>query len=366
MRIIDRLLFTEILKTLLVIVVSLVVVLLANTLVRQLANAAVGALSADILMLVVGLEVLRAMGLIIPPAFFFAVLWVLGRMYRDNEMVALASAGFGHAGVYRAVLLAALPVTLLVGVMALEILPWARGYVTELKAGQADSADLHWVRAGRFNEFSRGGLVVYTERLSADGSRLSGVFVQDRQQGRLGLVTADSAYQTTDPETGERFVVLTNGRRYEGLPGQLDYALGRFDEYAVRIPEVEIATYQLPISAKPWRNLVGADDLRDRAELQYRLSVPLALLAFAVLAVPLARSTPRSGVYGRLAVALLLYFAFLNLQRLAERWMEDAVMPAWLGLWWVPLLMVGVAALVTALDSNRFAAWRRGVRVGRT
>jgi lipopolysaccharide export system permease protein len=360
MGIIDRLLLHEIIKTLLVIVAILALVILANIVVRNLGEAAVGSLSADILLVVVGLELLKALGLIIPPAFFFAVLWVLGRMYRDSEMVALAACGFGYPRVFRSVLIAAFPLAVLVGLLVMELLPWARGGVAELKASRAESADITGVRAGRFNEFSRGGLVVYTERLSEDGFRLDGVFVQDRQQGRLGLVTAEHAYQTTDPETGERFVILTNGRRYEGSPGDVAYTVGRFEEYALRVPTRDTLSYSLPDSAKSWQALLASDDPRDVAQFQFRLSVPLSLLAFAILAVPLARSPPRGGVYGRLMFAILLYFTFINLQRVAERWVETGAVPPWLGMWWLPLLMLAVAGAITLVDSNWFwTRWRR-------
>ena len=359
MGVIDRLLLREILKTLLVVLLVLSLVLLSNMLVRYLGMAASGALGTDILLVVVGLELLKAMGLIIPPAFFFSVLWVLGRMYRDSEMIALAASGFGHARIFRAVLLAALPLAALAAMLMMELLPWAKGHVDRLKAEQAATADIAWVRAGRFNEFSRGGLVVYTERLAQGGLKLEGVFVQDRQHGRLGLVTAESAYQTIDPETGERFVILNNGRRYEGAPGQLDYAMGRFDEYAVRIPTLEVAGYTLRESAKTWQALLASDRPGDWAEFNFRLSIPLTLLAFAVLAVPLARSPPRAGIYGRLTFAILLYFIFFNLQKVAERWLETGAVPAWAGMWWLPILMLAVAGLIILFDSNWFWVHRR-------
>lgn len=364
MGIIDRLLLREILKTLAVIVLILVLVLLSNIMVRYLGKAAVGALSTDILVIVVGLELVRALGLIIPPAFFFSVLWVVGTMYRDSEMVALQASGFGYARLFRAVLVAAVPLAMLVGVLVMEVLPWARASVAELKATRAETADISAIKAGRFNEFSRGGLVVYTEKLSPDRSQLLGVFLQDRQQGKLGLVTAERAFQRTDPQTGERFVVLINGRRYEGLPGELAFGIARFDEYEIRVPTLEPASFRVPRSAKPWEELIASDAPRDVAEFQFRLSVPLALIAFAVLAVPLARSPPRAGIYGRLTFAVLLYFTFMNLQRVAENWLEDGVIPAWLGMWWLPLVMLLVAGMIMVADSNWFWVWRRRWKAG--
>ena len=119
-------------------------------------------------------------------------------------------------------------------------------------------------------------------------------------------------------------------------------------------PDAELRDWVPPQSARHWRDLLGSEDPGDWAELQYRLSVPLGLLAFAVLAVPLARSPPRSGVYGRLTFAVLLYFTFLNLQKIAERLLAEQAVPAWLGMWWLPALMVVVTGLVVMFDSNRF------------
>ena len=133
----------------------------------------------------------------------------------------------------------------------------------------------------------------------------------------------------------------------------------------VRIPLLAGIVYQLPSSAKSWRDLLGSASLKDRAEFQYRLSVPLSLIAFAILAIPLARTPPRSGVYGRLMFAVLLYFTFLNMQRVAERWLEDGRVPEWLGMWWLPLLMLAVAGAIQLIDSNWFWAQRRRWRIRR-
>ncbi|MCB1774211.1 MAG: LPS export ABC transporter permease LptF [Gammaproteobacteria bacterium] len=354
MGIIDRLLLRDIIKTLAVIVAILALLFFSNALVKYLGRAASGVLSADIVLIVAGLELVKALGQIVPPALFFSVLWVLGRMHRDSEMIALAACGYGTGRIVRAVLITAAPLALLVTVLVMEVLPWSKGYVAQLKAQQSSRIDITGIRPGRFNEFRRGELVVYAERLSDDGTRLDGVFVQDRQHGRTGLVSAASAYQAVDPASGSSFIVLTDGRRTETGEAGLDYRLGRFDEYAIRIPDAELRDWVPPQSARHWRDLLGSEDPGDWAELQYRLSVPLGLLAFAVLAVPLARSPPRSGVYGRLTFAVLLYFTFLNLQKIAERLLAEQAVPAWLGMWWLPALMVVVTGLVVMFDSNRF------------
>ncbi len=84
-------LLREVMKTLLVIVTVLLLLMLANTLVRFLGQAAIGVISNEIMLVLVAMTMLKLAGFIIPPAFFFSILWVMGRMYRDSEMIALSA-----------------------------------------------------------------------------------------------------------------------------------------------------------------------------------------------------------------------------------------------------------------------------------
>lgn len=365
MSIIDRLLFREVLKTLAVILFILLLVLLASNMVKLLGKAAGGSLSPDVLLVLLGLHAVKVSGVLLPPAFFFALLWVIGGMYRDSEMVALQSSGVGLPRLFLSVLLIALPLAVISGLMVLHLVPWANSHMELIKFAQRDAADISVVRAGRFNEFNHGDLVVYAQGVSADGGRLQQVFVQDRQHGRLGVVVADQAYQTTDSASGDKFIILADGRRYQGEPGQADYSVTQFAEYAIRVPQLTLAIGNLRVGAQSTAALWHQDSLRARAELQYRFSVPTAVLVFAFLALPLARARPRQDVYGRVALAILVYFLFINLQRVAEHWMETGVAPPWLGMWWVAVLMTAVGGVIILLDSNWLAGRLRRWRVRR-
>lgn len=359
--IIDRWLLKEITRTLLVILLVLLMVLLASNLVKFLGLVASGAIGGDALLALVGLELLKTLGMLIPPAFFFAVLWVLGHLYRGGEMLALQAAGVGTFRIYRAFLYSALPLALLVAWLMLVVVPWAKlGYET-IRITERDRTELSAVRIGQFSEFARGELVVFAEGASADG-QLRGVFVQDRLQGTPGVVTAAGARQETDPATGARYVVLIDGRRYEGLDGSRPVEVGRFAEYAFHIPDAPLDLSRLPMSARTFPELIASDDPVYRAELHYRLSLPLAVLAFTLVAVPLARTAPRQGIYGRLGIAVVIYFIFMNMQRVGQRWLETGVTPDWLGLWWAPGALALSAGLVLLYDSPRWRIWVRRSR----
>ena len=360
MNLIDRLILLEILKALGLIIVILLVVLFANQMVWLLGRIAAGTFSGEMLLSLTGYQVIRLLPRLLPAAFFFALLWVLASMYRNNEMTALYSSGVSKARIYRAALTSALPVCILTAAFSLYWAPWANTGIQQIRQQPQMLDKISLVRPAEFNEY--GDVIVYAATLSEDGTRLQQLFLQDHQQGQTGIVLADSAYVHTEPKTGERYLILQQGHRYAGTPGQAGYQLGTFEEYGLRIPITEPRPIQLQIVAQPSSWLWQQNQLAARTEWQYRLSLPLAVLVFTLLAVPLARIAPRQDIYGRIVLAILIYFIYLNLQQMAERWMEQGITPIWVGLWWVLAGMAGIAGLWLCLDTTRatqrLRAWR--------
>lgn len=345
--IIDRYIFREVMTTFLAVISILMLIVLAQGYLQILKQAAAGSIASGLLLQLLGTEAVKISGVVIAPAFFFAILISLGRMYRDNEMTALAGSGVGLVRVYRVVLFSALPVVLLVVWLMISLRPWAYESRLEIISGQKLTASVESAVAGRFTEFNRGDLVFYIEEIADDNSGLKQIFVQNRQHGKLGLITAGNGYLDTDDQTGERFIVLEEGYRYEGVPGDNRFSIGAFERYRVRVDEAPKTRRQLPFKAMSMEELQRSLNPAARAELEFRLMAPVAVLVFAVIAVPLSYSAPRTGVYGRLVVAVLFYFVFLNLQALSAKWMISGATPPWLGSWWVhPFMLVLLAAML--------------------
>jgi len=100
--------------------------------------------------------------------------------------------------------------------------------------------------------------------------------------------------------------------------------------------------------------LLGSDNLEDKAELQWRVSIPLAALLLALLAVPLAYTSPRAGRFGKVAVAILIYIPYANLLVLMRKWIAAGSVPSWVGLWPVHLAVI---ALIVVLLARR-VGWK--------
>jgi lipopolysaccharide export system permease protein len=359
-KLIDRYLLQEIFQALLAILVVLLLIFLGSTFIKLLQQVSVGELNTTLVFQMLGLESLRFLARLVPPAFFFAVLYVVGRLSRDSELIAMETSGIGGTRLFRAIILATLPVVILVSWLSMGVAPWAARSVDDLLTQQRGQAmELAGVTAGRFNEFSQGNLIFYVESIKDRERRMHNVLVQHRKQGEVGLISAASGYQKIDEKSGDRFLVLENGYRYQGIPGAADYRVSEFALYALRIKEA-----QPRLAERPWKGLSNqalllSDKIRDKTEFQVRLSQVLALLVVALLALPLSRTSPREGPFGRLVLAFIVYTLYLSLQGASEKWMIDGLTPVWWGTWWVHLAMAFLAIMLYLPDTVLYKRWRR-------
>lgn len=357
----ERLVLRETLTAFSVIVIVLLLLILANTFVRLLAEVATGGISHELMMMLIGLNTVKLLAFVMPPAYFFSILWVVGRMYRNSEMTALNAAGISVFKLYRPLVIAAFPIALLVGMLALWILPLVKGEADQLKQELVSNIQLSGIRAGTFNEFQKGKLVVFAAESSPETSQLQQVFVQHQQHGEQGIVVAEKAQMRTDPASGESYIVLEDGYRYQGIEGKTEYSITAFGEYGVRMPHKSGAKGRTSLSARSSKALWHSDSSRDQAELQYRIGLPLSVFVLMLVGVPLAKSTPREGTYGRLIVAVVIYAIYMNLQKAAQEWMAEGLTASWLGTWWLPLTFLLLAAVFGYLNTIDFAIRKQGL-----
>ena len=138
--------------------------------------------------------------------------------------------------------------------------------------------------------------------------------------------------------------MLKNGFRYEGQPGAANFRSIYYDTYGVLLPKPEVQTEISDREAMSTAQLLSEDGLDERAELQWRIAIPLLVPIVAFFAVPLARVNPRQGRFLKLLPAILLYMAYLALLISARGWIESGKLPPALGLWWVHglFLLIGL------------------------
>ena len=342
--ILDKMIVQDLIKTLLSVLTVIVVIIVSRQFIRILDGAIAGQVSDETLLDILGLKTIVAAVEFLPVALFMSVLMVMGRMYRDHEMAAVASAGGGALTLYRAVFLLVVPLSILVTGLSLYVSPWAESRADKLIEHDEESADLRGIAAGKFSEYSHGDLVFYVEDITAD-NKMHKVFLENRRQGNVSIINAESAHFEELP--GGRYIFFENGEQVKGLPGNLNYVIEKFAEYAVRI-ETKVAAYKFKRNSLSVDLLWGSHVKILIAELQRRFSIPLAVLLLSFIAVPLAQISPRGGVYGNMIVGFLIYFSYGNLVRISQGWVMNDTLPAWLGGIGVNFLLLVVGGFLLA------------------
>jgi len=338
----DSYLFREFAQTTFAALVVLMIVSLGAVFADVLSDIVRGRVPAGMMLAQLGLQVLNYLPLILPLGLMLGLLLSVGRLYRDSEMPVLTSIGVGPRRMLRPLMLLVVPFVLMIGACSLWLGPWARQYSQQMiEAGQRTLL-VAGLEAGRFVELPGGGGVVYANAMSNDGTYLGRVFIYRQDEDRMDITSARTG--TLNLEGTTRYLKLDEGSRVEGpMDGGKDFRLMRYASNEVRLPDAESRDLDDDPELMSTLALLPDDRPEARAQLHFRLAPPLLALAFALLAVPLARSPPRQARWGRIILGLLAYVFGVNLMLLGTNGLANGRLPLALGLWWLvlPLLAFG-------------------------
>jgi len=332
-------------------------IIFSVALVRILGQAAVGTVDSGAVFSMVALTALTTLPTVLALTLFIAVLMTVSRSYRDSEMVVWFASGQSLLAWIRPVLRFSAPIVLLIAVLALAITPWSNQQIAESRQRFAQRDDVSRVAPGRFIESAGARRVFFVESVDLHGATVRNLFVSHRSQGREGVIVAREGVIEVRPN-GDRYLVLLQGRRYEGTPGQPQYRMLEFDRYAIRLdvrPDAPLA--ELNARAKPTRQLLREPTPFHRGELLWRLGLPVVALALALLAIPLGHVNPRVGRSANLIIAVLVFLLYHNGMSIVQAWVQQEQLAFAVGVWVTHAL---AAALIVLLFMRR-VYWQRWI-----
>lgn len=350
MLLIERHLLREFALSVAAVAAVLLLVSLGGLLADLIAEISRGKVPASLLLSLLGLRSVRFLTLVLPLALFAGLMLAIARMYADSEMAVLASVGLGAQRLWRPVFLVALPVVLVVALASLWLAPWSARKAKQLIDVANRSFLIAGLEPGRFVEIPGRGGILYVSELTPDGTRFRHLFVQTEREGRLDIITAHEGDLQLVGDT-QRILRLKDGFRVEGALGARDYRMMHFDRNEVRVPDRDPDDRD-ELVATDTMSLLRQGGAAAVAEVHWRLAMPLLSAILAVFALPLARSEPRQPQYGLILFALLVYlFGMLSL--LAGNYLlGSGRLPSVLGLWWLHLPMLALAAWMFRRDGR--------------
>lgn len=338
-RILDRYILREVVTSWLAVTGVLLVILLTNQMARVLERAAESQYPQDVVLELIWLGLLQNLSIVMPIGLLLGVVLALGRLYHDSEMAAAQACGVGPARVYGPIAALALVVTALIAWLTLDLAPEATARTLALRSAALQAGQFAPIAPGRFRAFGGGDAVVYAEDVHADGV-LGNVFVERGRDGRVEVAVAERARHAVSDDGTRHTITLFDGERFEGTPGSAEFRIVRFAEHSIPVEVPQLAGTVLGLEGAPTRELLGTGELERRAELHWRIALPVMCVVLAVLAVPLSRLRPRQGRYARVWLAVVIYFVYANFVAAGRVWIARGTIPEPLGLWWVHVLVV--------------------------
>lgn len=325
-------------------------------LIRLLGDSVSGLLAVEGVMAMLGFTSLNYLPVLLSISLFLSVLLTLTRSYRDSEMVVWFSSGIGLTRWIRPVLGYAIPVTLVIALLSLVLSPWALSKAEEFKRRLDSRDDVSAATPGAFRESKQADRVFFLENVDTEKKRVGNIFVQSSQNGKEGTMVAKEGYQET-VANGDRFLVMLNGTRYEGIPGQADFKIVEFERYAMRIEPAELRKERPNYKAYPTLYLMQNLTPWNVSELEWRIGLPVSALILSLLAIPLSYVNPRAGRSFNLINAIVIYMFYNNMISVTNTWVGHGKISAATGLWGIHTLMFAVM-LVLFYYRSSVSAWR--------
>lgn len=324
--------------------VALFSILLTTQLIRLLGQAAGGKLASEAVLALLGFGAINYLPPVLSLTVFVSILLTLSRSYRESEMIVWFSAGLPLTAWIAPVLRFATPFVVLIALMSLFLSPWALQKSSELRQRLAVRDDVSQISPGNFRESGNADRVFFVESIAEDATHVKNVFVSSTEHGKLGVMVAAEGYTETTP-IGDRFLVLTDGRRYEGTAGTSDYRATDFKRYWIRIEEQEARSVERSSKTTQFSRLLRNPTVDNLAEVVWRVGIPLSALVLALLAIPLSFVNPRAGRANNLLLALFTFVTYSNLVSLTQSWVQQEKIRFEVGLWSVHVVMTIILAL---------------------
>ncbi|RKP44829.1 LPS export ABC transporter permease LptF [Trinickia fusca] len=321
----------------------LLTIFLTTMMIRIVGYAASGEVDPKDVVVLIGLTVIGYLAVMLVVTLFVSILFVLTRWYRDSEMVVWLASGVSLTRLIKPIAQFAAPIILLIAFFAYVGWPWSNAQSKLIRARFQQRDEVSLLAPGQFRESAASQRVFFVEKMTPDQSHVENVFVTGTENGKVNVVVSQNGHTETMKD-GSRFVVLENGRRYDGEPGKPDFRIMEFGRYGVKIT-------QQPVVNRP--TTTGLSTLAllrhpthdNLAEFAWRTGMPLMAINLMLLGIPLAYQNPRRSRTINLVMAVLIFLTYSNLLNVVQSWLEQNKMPFGVGL----LGLHAIVAVVVAI-----------------
>ena len=258
------------------------------------------------------LKVVQYSSIIIPLSLFFGIIMTLNRLYVSNEMTIIKLNGVSNYHLARILSILIMFVTVFMIILKFFLAPLAVEHRSEIEHQISHEQKIYSLNEGSFNISNDKSKVVYIN--NKENNEIANIFIRSLSKSGTRI---DISSGVTSNETDSNLISLNNGISYvfntDGSFSSTEYSTQDMI-LANEIPEFS----SMDVESKSFFELANMTDLSSAKEIFSRVSIIIASLILAYLAIPLSNYTKKNDKYRNIFIGALIYFSYIIIIQLAS------------------------------------------------
>lgn len=345
--IIYRYLSKELLLATLSVTAVLLSIIAGGRFLGVMGDAAQGRILAEVVLTILLYKLPNFIMLILPLGYFLGLVISFGRLYVDHEMAVLHACGVGPVQLLRWMSLPMWVTFSIVAILSTWLCPLVLKKTQILLEAQYNRSEFETLSPSRFHATKDMRRVTYARKLSDDKRQMQELFIVEENADLLAVIVAESGVRRVDTRSGIQYLELTNGHRYEGLPGINDYRVIHFSHYRMQMETTHEVVLNESFQSLDIKTLWEErhKNAAFTAEWHWRVALPVIILVLTFIAIPLSKVSPRQGRFLKLFPAIFIYLFYLTLLINGKSMIEKEKWPFY-SLWWIHSVFILAGTLL--------------------
>ncbi len=340
----------EILRPFLLISGVLMVLMVSYSTLVLLSDESSSLISGELLSILIFSKSIAAFEVFLPLSLYITLLMGLGKLYSEQEINALHAAGLSVFGLVKALFPLIVTITIVTAIVAIFGRPWAYDLRYTAKHEAQHAYDFDRLEEGYFYENEDSGQVYFAKSIDDKNAVKNNIFVYKPGENFVQVIYAQRGHQIEGEKNKTPILVFNEGSAYRLQDDDIDTNV-KFNQFTV-IPEQEEI---LPMSFKRKAASIGylssSKVSEEIAEFQWRCISAFKAFLLAIIAIYLAKTSPRDGRYGKLIFGIIFFFVVHAFSLVLRTWVEHRVIPAFPGMWSLIIALVAMTFVLSKRTS---------------
>lgn len=311
-----------------------------------LADAASNLIPANLLVVLIISKSIAAFELFLPLALYITLLMGLGKLYSEQEISALHASGMSVFGLVKTLMPLIVSIVILTAIVAIFVRPWAYELRYNAKYQAQQTYDFDHLEEGYFYENKDSGQVYFATSIDKESDIKNDIFVYQPDGDSVQIVYADKGYHLEQEENHASVMVFLDGTAHRLQSNSAD-TLVSFNQFTVFPKTKELAPQSFKRKAASTYYLSNSTDRYEIAEFQWRVTSALKAFFLAIIAILLAKTSPRQGRYGKLILGVLFFFVVHAGSLIMKTWLEQGALSLMPGMWSIVIGLIMFTAFLT-------------------